>query len=261
MSTIAPRERRRVIEGTYNLRDVGGYPAEGGEIRWHKLFRSDGLHRLTDDSQGLFSELGVSLIVDLRDADELEAAPDRIEGLGIEVVHLPLFEGITPELKVVASASLASVYQVIIEHQAQNLIRAIRAVAQSGDRPVLVHCTAGKDRTGMVIAIALLAVGVPSEFVVADYAATEQHLSGEWAEEMLERVRSSGAEITPELQEIMTASPPAAMEHIIELIEAEHGSVRGYLLAHGVTEGELDELRRILVTSEGALETTEKEGA
>src|SRR5438034_394341 len=80
------------------------------------------------------------------------------------------------------------------------------------DAPVVVHCTAGKDRTGIVVALALLAVGVDRETVVSDYALTEANLQGPWLEGMLELVRGYGVEVTPDLRIILGGSPREALE-------------------------------------------------
>ncbi|MFP3381581.1 tyrosine-protein phosphatase, partial [Bacillus sp. SIMBA_069] len=76
------------------------------------------------------------------------------------------------------------------------LATAVRLIADSGEDPVLVHCTAGKDRTGLVVALALLAAGVDREDVVADYAQTADNLAGPWADAMLERMRAAGATVS-----------------------------------------------------------------
>ena len=85
--------RRIPVPGTYNFRDVGGYAASGGTIRSGKLFRSDGIHALGDAGKDELRELGVGVVIDLRDDFEVEAMPDDLTGLDVEVLRLPVFEG------------------------------------------------------------------------------------------------------------------------------------------------------------------------
>jgi protein-tyrosine phosphatase len=246
--TLVPSANTRLhsVEGTYNLRDTGGYTTPGGETRWGKLFRSDALHALTDDSRTRLEQLGIEYIVDLRDDSELLASPSRLDGLGVTVVHTPIYPQ-TPSFSSIEEVTLASLYRLMISEYGDNLARAVGVIARSGADPVLVHCTAGKDRTGLVVALALLAAGVDKGDVIADYAATEQNLSGEWAATMLARMVAGGVVATPAIEHIISASPPELISGTIEQIEDEFGSAAGYLAAHGFTPSDLDALRNALV--------------
>ncbi|TAM60773.1 MAG: hypothetical protein EPN50_07375, partial [Chloroflexota bacterium] len=86
------RSRQLPLVGIFNLREVGGYPAEGGWVRRRRLFRSSALHRLDDQGREALRELGIRTVVDLRDDDERTAAPNRLEGVGARVVPRPLFD-------------------------------------------------------------------------------------------------------------------------------------------------------------------------
>src|SRR6185312_10397419 len=147
----------------------GGYPADGGTIRPGKLFRSDGIHALGDAGRQELRELGVGEIIDLRDDFEVEAMPDDLTGLDVKVLRLPVFEGSGASQDTVG-ISLEALYERILTLHADVLVSALREIAHSDDSAVVVHCTAGKDRTGIVVALALLAVGVDRQTVVADYA-------------------------------------------------------------------------------------------
>ncbi len=83
------------VNGTYNFRDVGGYPVPEGVVRRGKLFRSDGLARLGDEGRQSLRDLGVRVVIDLRDDFETEVMPDDVDGLDLERLHLPVFEGST----------------------------------------------------------------------------------------------------------------------------------------------------------------------
>jgi protein-tyrosine phosphatase len=240
--------RRHELPGLYNLRDTGGYRAEAGTTRWGKLFRSDALHRLDEAGRARLAELGIAHIVDLRGDDERRTAPSRMDASGITVHHLPVFDDAAPASRAGAALGLASVYDHMVDERGGNLVRAIRIIADADDdQAVLVHCTAGKDRTGLVVAFALLAAGVERDEVVADYAATAQHLAGEWADLMLEGVRVAGREITPGLLELMTESPAPVLDALLDRIDREHGSITAYLAANGLTDSERERLAATLI--------------
>jgi protein-tyrosine phosphatase len=243
--TSAPR---LPVPGTFNFRDAGGYQAGGGIVRMGKLFRSDGLHQLGAEGRAKLAELGIRLIVDLRDDFEAEAMPDDVAGLGIRELRLPVFEGSATSQGTVG-LSLVDLYASIVRLHSDVLVAALRDIATSGDEAVLVHCTAGKDRTGIVIALALLAVGVDRDDVVADYTSSQENLDGEWVENMLAFIRNHGIDETPELRVLLGGSPPEALTATLDLIEREHGSIRQFLLDAGMSTHELALLRDTLVYS------------
>jgi len=242
--TVSPQ--RLPVPGTYNFRDVGGYPVEGGSTRDGKLFRADALGRLGEAGKESLRELGVRVVIDLRDDFEVDSLPDDLDGLDVEVLRLPVFEG-SGASQATIGATLADLYEKIVLQHRDVVVRALREIADTGDEPVVVHCTAGKDRTGVVVALALLAVGVDRETVLDDYAATQANLAGEWLEGMLALVRGYGVEITPDLQVIMGGSPREAMAAVLDLIDRDFGGVRPYLLDAGLDEVELAKLRSVLI--------------
>ncbi|WP_426520477.1 tyrosine-protein phosphatase [Diaminobutyricibacter sp. McL0618] len=238
--------RRIPVPGTYNFRDVGGYSASGGTIRSGKLFRSDGIHALGDTGKDELRELGVGVVIDLRDDFEVEAMPDDLAGLDVEVLQLPVFEG-SGKSQDSVGITLEALYERIVTLHSDVVAAALRELAHSGEKAVLIHCTAGKDRTGIVVALALLAVGVDRETVIADYAESEANLRGAWLDGMLELIKSHDVEITPSLRILLGGSPPDALRSAIDLIEKKDGSVRQYLLDAGLSELDLASLRSVLV--------------
>ncbi|HEY1106239.1 MAG TPA: tyrosine-protein phosphatase, partial [Agromyces sp.] len=210
------------VPGTYNFRDVGGLPARTGVVRGGVLYRSDGLFRLGDDGRAELRDLGVGIVIDLRDDNEARSMPDDLDGLDVEVLRLPVFEG-SGASQGMAGISLEALYDRIVTQHASVVVSALREIASAGDRSVIVHCTAGKDRTGVVVALALLAVGVDREAVVDDYAQTESNLAGEWLEGMVAVVSKYGVPDTPELRTLMGGSPREAIEGVLDTIERAHG--------------------------------------
>lgn len=238
--------RRIPVPGTYNFREPAGLPAAEGRIRHGKLYRSDSLHRLGEAGRTVLAELGVRLVIDLRDDYEASALPDAIEGLGLEVVRLPVFEGLGSSTGG-TTIGLDALYERVVTQHTPVVVDAVRRIATSGDDTVLVHCTAGKDRTGIVVALALLSVGVDRSDVVADYARSAVYLDGEWLEGMLAFIARYGMDDTPELRILLGGSPPEVLEGALDLIERRQGSVRQYLLAGGLSLAELAALERALV--------------
>lgn len=248
-------ERLIALEGTHNLRDTGGYPVLGadgavvGRTRWGALLRSDALNRLTEGDLAALAGRGVRLVVDLRDERELLAAPSRLDGLDVEVAHLPVFADAAPAALLTGRIDLATLYDAMVDDRGDALTRAVAALARAGEGASIVHCTAGKDRTGLVVALALRAVGVPAEVVAADYARSAEHLAGDWAREALAAASSLGVvgELPPGVVEIVTASPAPVLTALLARVEAEHGSAAAYLAAHGLTDDDLAALRARLV--------------
>ena len=239
-----------VVEGTYNFRSAAGYAVAGsavaaGSVREGSLFRSDALHRLSAAGQRQFAAHGIVRVIDLRDAEELRHAPSALPA-AVETAHHPIFgTGGLPELG--GPVTIEEVYRSIVETRADRLAGAVRLIADAPAGGVLVHCTAGKDRTGLVVASALTAVGVPREQVVADYAASAVNLAGEWAERMLAAAAERFGPLDEAVRELMIGSPAAAMERTLDLVDDRYGGVERMLLAHGLDDDALIRLRDRLV--------------
>jgi len=247
-ATAAPRERRHAVAGLYNLRDTGGYRAAGGTSRWGKLLRSDALHRIDATGRDRLAEIGVAHIIDLRGGDERATAPSAVDGLEVTVHHLPVFDDADPAAQATTHVGLVPVYDHIVDERGAQLVDAIRVIiAADDDDAVLVHCTAGKDRTGLVVAFALAAAGVDRDDVVADYDATAENLRGEWSDAMTAVFEQRGIELTAGMVELITESPAEVLEALLERIDREHGSISAYLLAHGLTPTELERLTAVII--------------
>ncbi len=256
------------LEGAVNFRDVGGLPlTAGGAVRAGVLFRADALSGLTDAGVAALSASPIGVIADFRTPMERASAPERLPAdRPLRVVELSVLEGALTgaakaaaersdlsaaaiEQAVASLPSLADLYLQMLVHSAGAFAETARLVAASADdepRAVLVHCTAGKDRTGVAVALILDAVGVAREAIVADYVQTQQNLAGPWAERMLAAISQLGAPITPTIRELMTESPAAAIEQALAWIDARGGSA-AYLRSGGLTDDELAALRARLV--------------
>ncbi|MDI9918289.1 tyrosine-protein phosphatase [Rhodococcus sp. IEGM 1379] len=246
-TSIAARvvSRRLDLNGTYNVRDVGGYPLGEGATKWHKLFRSDALHALDQAGRDALRELNLDLVIDLRESHEVEKAPNALQGVGHREVHVPVYDG---AIDIAGTGfDLTALYLQMVTDHAAALTSAVRLIAASGSAPVLVHCTAGKDRTGLVIALTLAAVGVDERDIIADYVVSETMLAGEWSARMVEAFKAYDLPAGFDIDEMVCASPAVLMRATLTYLDDTHGGVQPFLLAHGMTESELADLRACLI--------------
>jgi protein-tyrosine phosphatase len=241
-----PRNRSIALNGAFNMREVGGYTAGSGQTRWGKLYRSDSLHQLDAADREQLRALGIELVLDLRDDAERRLSPSLLDGLDLEHVHNPVLSSPASTF-IAADASLNEFYDDIIDHSGDRIAGALRVLAGSGTRPVLVHCTAGKDRTGLVVALALDLSGVDRAEIVRDYAQTEQNLPSELLDAIVTRLRAEHVPGSVNLDELVRLSPAAVLERTFARIEELHGSVAAYATAHGLEQAEIAALREALL--------------
>tara|TARA_Y100000114_G_scaffold125230_3_gene121232 strand:+ start:2717 stop:3430 length:714 start_codon:yes stop_codon:yes gene_type:complete len=231
------------ISGAINFRDTGGLPAGASRTRAGVLYRSGNLARLDEDGIRAFSGLGIRRVIDLRDDAEVAGAPSRFDDRELVVQRVPLFLGSVASF-FVEDVPLTEMYRRLVEDSAARVVEVVRGVL--ADQPVLVHCTVGKDRTGVTVAITLAAAGVDRDAVVADYARTEALLPPSRNRDVVARIRQFHPE-SVNLEELATKSPAAAMSRLLASLDAAYGSPRDYLRAHGMSDDELVALDEVLI--------------
>jgi len=238
-----PAAEDPLVSGAVNFRDVGGLPAGTGVTRSRMLFRSGNLAQL--DAAGVTSlgGLGIRRIIDLRADEEVTRSPSRVEGLDLVTQRVPLFLGSVASF-FAEDVSLEEMYRRLVEDSAAGVVEVVRGIVT--DQPVLVHCTVGKDRTGVTVALTLAAVGVDEDAIVADYARTEGLLPAVRNRRVVELLRSMHPSAV-HLEDLATRSPAPVMRALLGSVAERHGSAGDYLRAHGLSDGELTELRRVLV--------------
>jgi len=225
---------------TYNFRPAAG-------VTPGALYRSDALARLTREGRARLGELGVSRVVDLRsDFDRRLGGPDRLRGVAADLVKIPMLSG--AKKSEVYDLTLERIYRHLLDHNQDAVGALVRAVADAPEGAVVVHCTAGKDRSGVTAALIQLAVGVEVSVVLEDYTRTQANLEGVWADRMRRRVRRFGIRMTPALERVLVASPREALEDALEHLSASHGGVDTYLARAGVTDAHRERLRARLAT-------------
>ncbi|MEQ8233168.1 MAG: tyrosine-protein phosphatase [Gammaproteobacteria bacterium] len=222
----------RVIrfEGARNVRDLGGLAAAGGIVRSRRLYRADGLSRLTARDLETFAGLGVRTIVDLRYDEERARAPDRLPpGLDIRVVNrgfLPqgsveMFAGVNQRRCDAAEAfelMRTNYARIPFEHAAEfgDILHELLTPDAAAH---LVHCTSGKDRTGIAIALVLRALGVSVDDVLDDYALSNlEH----------QPVDVFEGTAQPEAVAVIMAARPEYLRASLDAIDAEYGDIATY---------------------------------
>lgn len=231
------------IDGLVNVRDLGGLPTESGApTRRGRLLRSDSPHGLSPAGRQALLAVGVSTVVDLRTTAEREANPSLLSDLpGVLSVHAPIFtdEDEFPTGLITA----ADVYGWWLRDLGDAVAVAMSAIADAPAAPILVHCHAGKDRTGVVVALALRLAGVRVDAVADDYAESGVQLA-----DMLARDRVSAVErgMDDALAERLFTVRREAMEETVHRIDAEHGGAAELLRTIGLDTARIDRLRRLL---------------
>jgi protein-tyrosine phosphatase len=236
-------ERRIAVPGTANLRDVGGYPAVGGgTVRWRTLYRSDALNRLGGSGRAVLAGLGLRTVIDLRTRGEVAVAPTALDGHVARTCHVPLFtEAAIGRLP----PELAAVYAYMVDRCGRAIARAIGQLCGDAALPGLIHCTAGKDRTGLVMALILEVIGVPDDVIAADYAQSSWHIDPDVTWD-IQRIRAvSGVGRWIDLGAL--GSPPEVVRAALARVRDRSGSVPGYLLDNGLSRRDLEILRTTLV--------------
>lgn len=228
------------IEGVFNVRDVGGIQTETGRIREGRLLRSGNLGDAT--AAGVAElERRVAHIVDLRDGQEVASAPSATHAMS--TTHLPLFLGSVASF-FGDDLSLEQMYRQLLEESGERLVDAIRVIARG--EPTLVHCTVGKDRTGVTVALALAAVGADRGAIVADYALTASQLPEKRNRRIAAFLQSQHPDAEHALA-LATLSPAEVMSALLAEVDQRWGSAAAYLAANGMSDAELRALRDALV--------------
>ncbi len=232
-----------LVSGATNFRDIGGLPAGEGSTREGVLYRSGNLVSLDDAGVRTLRRLGIRRVIDLRDDAEVAHAPSRLDDLEIEVQREPLFLGSVASFFAL-DLGLDAMYAAIVDDAAERVVAAVRGILTA--QPVLVHCTVGKDRTGVTVAVALAAAGVDREAVIADYARTEELLPAARNAAVVRAIRSRHPDAV-HAETLATRSPAPVMRALLERLDREYGSPADYLRAHGLGDDDLALLRRVLV--------------
>lgn len=242
--------RRLDWDALLNARDLGGLEAAGGrETRRGALVRTDNLAALTPRGREALLAYGVRTVVDLRLPWELDQEPNPFatpDGHGV-AYHNRSF--IDPAAEAPAQAmTLAEDYVSMLRRFAPQVAAVVSTVANAGDGGVLVHCAAGKDRTGLIVALLLGVLGVAPEVIADDYALSADSLRARDARWLAD---GPGERAEREAALARLRARPEVMLEVLAQVDAAYGGVEGYLLAAGVTPADLARLRDRLLAADG----------
>jgi protein-tyrosine phosphatase len=249
--------RRIDFEGSFNFRDLGGWETtDGRSVRWRKLYRADSVHRLTEaDVEKAHQELGVRTLIDLRSDMEVQfGGVGALAELVIARYHAPITarrEGQAIDANVAAAQSadrspdaMVEQYLAILDHSSNLVVEAVQTLASDEALPGVFFCAAGKDRTGVLAAVVLGAIGVRDDDIVADYVLTEESI-----EAIITRFASS--EGAPAMYRDLPPSHFApfaeTMERVIDGVRSTYGSFASYLTSRGLPDDALRSLQASLL--------------
>ena len=226
-----PRHPDRVwrLDGATNFRDLGGYLGAGGRpLRWRRLFRSDHLGALSDDDRRRLAPLGLARTFDFRGRAEREATPYQLDGatqhaLSIEPIVTQQMNELVARGETLTPAAvidlMKGLYRSLVNDEAPRYAELFAHLLHD-DTPVVIHCTAGKDRTGIAAALILLALGVERTTIAQDYLLTN---------EVYHHPPLASSRTPPEVLAVLWRVQQSFLDVALEAIALDHGGIDRYL--------------------------------
>jgi protein-tyrosine phosphatase len=238
-------KRHIPLEGTFNVRDLGGYSTRSGQqTKWQMLYRADSLHNLSLTACETLLQLGITTIIDLRNPKEVVEFPTMFQTTsGINYIHIHLLEALEKRPSDEYVDNLATLYKNVLTYCSAAIASVMQHIALS-QQPVLFHCTAGKDRTGIIAALLLDLVGVDLVKISEDYA-----LTGQYIPTLLDQLRVQAQTVGYDLKryEWLLESKSEAIETMLRYMYTTFGPAAEYLRAAGLTTKELEAIRSLLL--------------
>ena len=257
--------RRHAFDGTPNFRDLGGYKTrEGRTVRWGRVFRSGTLANLTAEDHQRMRDLNISLICDLRTDEETTLHPSALPpGHAIRIVELGISGKLQEEDDINAPTfaekpdmmpdeiieRIKRAYRVFVSEYSHRYRQLFEHLLAGENYPVLIHCMAGKDRTGVACALTLHALGVPDETIMEDYTLTNRFMNAAYREHRLAQLMPPGAKVNRESVDALFDARANYIGAAFDVVKDEYGSIDRYLeRGLGVGEAERAKLRDLLLT-------------
>ena len=247
--SLEPR-RHLKLEGTYNVRDLGGYPTQDGHTtRWGTVLRADALHRLAPASQMALVDYGIRTVIDMRRTSEVLERPDVVASSpDFAYYHQSMAgESITkPPLESQKGVKYwVEHYTTRLDLWRTQIVNILATLASPGILPALVHCTGGKDRTGVMSALILGLAKVPVETIAEDYALSAPYLFSLYVNEQAPPEVAASGYTWQEYQR--DHCPRDAMVGTLHHLEESYGGIEAYVLGAGMTQEQVETLRHALV--------------
>jgi protein-tyrosine phosphatase len=253
-SKIIVSERRVSLEGSVNFRDLGGYETvDGRRVQWGQVFRSDNLGRLSDRDVAYVQRMGIRLVCDFRTPAEAQKLPDRFPR-GSESRHwsMPIqhgefdpantFERIKKgDIEWMTEDFMVKGYIKNIDNFNRTWLEFFKSLADGSNRPLIFHCTGGKDRAGVCAALILLTLGVPEKTVVEDHGLSNMYIAPVLGK-IYDQIRTHG--VDPQQVASYFTAPQKAILGLIRHIRQSYGSAAQYLISKaGVDEKVIGQLK------------------
>ena len=232
-------ERRVLLEGTVNFRDIGGYrTGDGREVKWGKVFRSDGLARLTGKDHQVLTQMGIERVFDFRSPAEVSESPDKLpENGSMSHVNLPVAYGSFDFVDAMVRLKKGDVSWLTPDFMVNGYIRnieefasvwgeVINFIADSKGTALLFHCTGGKDRAGTCAALILLMLGVDEKTVIEDHQLSNIYIA-ELLPTIFELIASYG--VDPDKLVPYFTAPLECIHALLDHLRNNYGSASEYL--------------------------------
>jgi protein-tyrosine phosphatase len=239
-------ERHFAFEGCFNFRDIGGYPTkEGKKIKKGIYFRTGRQDRMSEKDLAELKNLKISTQIDLRKPEEiLDQGKGPLENMGADYINIPIIpDGGSDQLsRLVGDTGISGKrYLGYLEFGPESWLKIFEILANKDSLPVVLHCTAGKDRTGVSTAFLLSVLGVDRDLIEADYKLT--NLDTERQADFIES--TVGYPDGYDRESMITAAgvPKDAMKDFLDGVESKWGSAVEYLKKIGVTEEQMEMVR------------------
>ncbi len=257
-SPVVISDRRVPLQGSVNFRDLGGYEtSDGRRVKWGQVFRSDNLGRLTDRDVSFVQRMGIRMVCDFRTPAEAKKLPDRFPPPEQDrYLHLPIqhgefdpagtFERIkNGDIEWMTEAFMIEGYLRNIDDFAPVWSTILKSLAEGSRRPLVFHCTGGKDRAGVCTALILLSLGVPEETVIHDHGLSNLYIAAV-LEKIYEQIRFHG--VDPNQVAPYFTAPKNAIVAAVRHLRRTYGSAADYLINKaGVDEKVITQLREDLL--------------
>lgn len=231
-------ERLLDFPSLLNARDLGGYPTvDGHQTRWRSVLRSDDLAQLTPAGVRCLADYGVRTVVDLRWSEEIELNPSPIavHAPQIRYVHVSLLASSPAQWRELSKGCEKEVWKCVVLEQVRAELRdVLRVIATAPAGPLLFHCVAGKDRTGIIAALLLTLADVSPDSIASDYATSTQLLGDAYL------ARYQDADPQDVLENVRC--PEEGVHNMLAYLKAQ-GGIREYLKSIGLNEMETARLR------------------
>ena len=239
-------ERHFAFEGCFNFRDIGGYlTKEGKKIKKGIYFRTGRQDRMSEKDLAELKNLKISTQIDLRKPEEiLDQGKGPLENMGADYINIPIIpDGGSDQLsRLVGDTGISGKrYIGYLEFGPESWLKIFEILANKDSLPLVLHCTAGKDRTGVSTAFLLSVLGVDRDLIEADYQLT--NLDTERQADFIENSGGFPEGVDREAMILAAGVPEDAMKVFLDGVESRWGSVLGYLEEIGITKNQMNVIR------------------